>query len=99
MTLAQVIQSLASDGLRLQTTAGIPMSCGPTFGTHVQRTKDILGSMSRIRRDVLRRRRYLVLIGYVLHSKGNSSDYSKCILRTSCSGVCVLACKYAYVNA
>ena len=70
MTLAQVIQSLASDGLRLQTTAGIPMSSGP----HVQRTKDILGSMSRIRRDVLRRRSYLVLIGYIFDSKGNSSD-------------------------
>ena len=98
MTLAQVIQSLALDGLRLQTTAGIPMSCGPTHGTHIQRTKTILGSMSRIGRDVLRRRRYLVFIGYVLHSKGNSADYSKYILRTSYSGVCVLACKYAYVN-
>ena len=41
---------------------------------------------------------YLLLIGYVLRSQGTFYDCNKYILRTSCFGVFVLACKYAYVN-
>ena len=41
---------------------------------------------------------YLLLIGYVLRSRGTSYACSMCIWRTSCFGVLVLTCKHAYVN-